>query len=127
MKMRFASILLTLIGVLAMGAAAQAQSGSKTIVNLPFEFVAGGQTLPAGTYTLTPVSDYVFDGIILRSYENHVSVIVHPIEIEKASAVKSKVSFQRVGEQHFLNRIQTLDTVYNFPVSPAALSQAATE
>ena len=80
MKMRFASILLTLIGVLAMGAAAQAQSGSKTIVNLPFEFVAAGQTLPAGTYTLTPVSDYVFDGIILRSYENHVSVIVHPIE-----------------------------------------------
>ena len=127
MKLRFASILLTLIGVLGMGAAAQAQSGSKTIVNLPFEFVAGGQTLPAGTYTLTPVSDYVFDGIILRSYENHVSVIVHPIEIEKASAVKSKVSFQRVGEQHFLNRIQTLDTVYNFPVSPAALSQAATE
>ena len=125
--MRFASILLTLIGVLAMGAAAQAQSGGKTIVNLPFEFVASGQTLPAGTYTLTPVSDYVFDGIILRSYENHVSVIVHPVEIEKASAEKSKVSFQQVGEQHFLNRIQTLDTVYNFPVSRAALPQAAME
>lgn len=127
MKMKFASILLTLVGALAMGAAAQAQSGSKIIVNLPFEFVAGGQTLPAGTYTLTPVSDDAFDGLILSSYDNHTSMIVHPIEIEKASAIKSKVSFQQVREQHFLNRIQTQDTVYNFPVSRAAISQAATE
>jgi hypothetical protein len=127
MKMRFASILLTLIGILAMGAAAQAQSGRKIIVNLPFDFVAGGQTLPAGNYTLIPVSDYDADGLILSSYDNHVSVIVHPIEIEKASAAKSNVSFQRVGEQHFLNRIQTPDTVYNLPVSRAAHSQAAAE
>ena len=124
MKRKYASILLTLIGVLGLGVAAQAQTG-KVVVDLPFEFVASGKTLPAGTYTLSPVSDNAVDGLILSSYENHISLIVHPIETEKATAEKATVSFQQVGEQRFLNRIQTENTVYNIPVSSAAASQAA--
>jgi hypothetical protein len=125
MKKRFASILLTLIGVLGLGMVAKANSRSEIAVTLPFEFVAGGKTLPAGTYTLRDVSDDPADGLILNSYENRASVIVHPIEIEKASANKSIVSFQRVGEQLFLDRIQTADTVYNIPVPRAAILLAA--
>lgn len=127
MKMRFAGILLTLIGALAMGGAAQAQSGSKIVVNLPFEFVANGKTLPAGTYTVSRVTDNVFGGLILSNYDNHASVIVNPIEVKEARATKSEVRFEQVGDQLFLNRIQTQSTVYRFPVSRAASSQAATE
>ena len=124
MKRKYASILLTLIGVLGLGVAAQAQTG-KVVVDLPFEFVASGKTLPAGTYTLSPVSDNAVDGLILSSYENHISLIVRPIETEKVAAEKPTVSFQQVGEQRFLNRIQTENTVYNLPVSRVAASQAA--
>ncbi len=130
MKKKHASILLALIGVLGLGMAAQANSRAAATVTLPFEFVASGKTLPAGTYTLRAVSDDPTEGLILSSYENHVSVVVHPIEIEKATpektnAEKSSVSFQRVGEQHFLDRIQTTDTVYNLPVPRAAVLLAA--
>jgi hypothetical protein len=126
MNKRFASILLRLIGVLGLGMAAQANSRSEIAVTLPFEFVASGKTLPAGTYTLRAVSDNPADGLILNSYENRASVIVYPTEIEKASANKSNVSFQRVGEQLFLDRIQTADTVYNILVPREAILLAAT-
>lgn len=125
MKKRYASILLALIGVLGLGAAARANSRGAVTVTLPFEFVASGKTLPAGTYTLRAVSDYPAGGLILSSYENHASVIVHPIETEEAQAKNPSVSFQQVGEQHFLDRIQTTDIAYNFPVSRAAILLAA--
>jgi hypothetical protein len=125
MKTKSASILLTLIGVLGLGMAAQANSRSEIAVTFPFEFVASGKTLPAGTYALRAVSDNPADGLILNSYENRAGVIVHPIEIERVSANKSNVSFQRVGEQLFLDRIQTADTVYNIPVPRAAILLAA--
>jgi hypothetical protein len=124
MKKRFASIFLTLIGILALGMGARANSQNEIVV-LPFEFVASGKTLPAGTYTLTPVSDYPKDGLVLSNVETHASVIIHPIETEEATAQKPSASFERVGERRFLNRIQTENTVYNIPVSRAVALQAA--
>jgi len=130
MKKKYAGILLALIGVLGLSTAVQANNRAAATVTLPFEFVANGKTLPAGTYTITTLSDDPTEGLILSSYENHVSVVVHPIETEKAipektNAEKSSVSFQRVGEQRFLDRIQTTDTVYNLPVPRAATLMAA--
>jgi hypothetical protein len=128
MKKICASLLLTLIGALGLGLAAQAQTQTRTetVVTLPFEFVASDKTLPAGRYTLRPVSDDPADGLILNNFEHHASVIVHPIETEKTPSAKSNVGFQRVGDQLFLDRIQTSDTVYNLPLSPAAVLLAAT-
>ena len=128
MKKICASFLLTLIGALGLGLAAQAQTQTRTetVVTLPFEFVASDKTLPAGKYTLRPVSDDPADGLILNNFEHHASVIVHPIETEKTPSAKSNVGFQRVGDQLFLDRIQTSDTVYNLPLSRAAVLLAAT-
>ena len=125
MKKKYASILLTLICLLGLGVAAKAQIRGEIIVTLPFEFVVSGKTLPAGTYTLSRFSDDKFDGLILSNYENRTSVFVHPIEVESAHADKPNVSFERVGEQHFLTRIQTANDVYNIPVSRSLIMEAA--
>ncbi len=125
MKKRLAGVSLALIGVLGLGMAARANSRGAVTVTLPFEFVASGKTLPAGTYTLRAVSQDPAEGLILNNYENHVSVIVHPIETEEAQAQKPTVSFELVGEQRFLDRIQTTDTVYNLSVPRAAILLAA--
>ena len=121
MKKEYASILLALAGVLGLAGAAQANIRHDIVVTLPFEFVAGGKTLTAGTYTVNPVSNDAHDGVILTSRENLTSVILHPIETEISNAEKPSVSFQRVGEQHFLTGIETNETVYSFPVSRAAI------
>jgi hypothetical protein len=66
-----------------------------------------------------------FDGLILASYDKHTSVFVRPSEIESASPDKPQVSFQRVGDHHFLSTIQTTWDVYHFPVSCSVIMEAA--
>jgi hypothetical protein len=122
---KYASILFTLICLLGVGVAAQAQIRSEIVVTLPFEFVISGKTLPAGTYTVSRFSDDKNDGVILSNRESGKSVFVHPIETEDTSADKTQVSFERVGELHFLTRIQTSHDVYNIPVSRSEILEAA--
>jgi hypothetical protein len=125
MKMKFASLLLTLICLLGLSATAKADIRGQIRVTLPFEFVVDGETLPAGTYTLSTFSDDKFDGLILSDRNHRVSVFVHPIEIAGASADKPQVSFRRVGGQLFLTRIQTAYDVYNIPVPRSVIVQFA--
>jgi len=82
-------------------------------------------TLPAGTYTVKRFSQQPFDTLMLTSDNKRTSVFIHPAEMEDASDEKPKVSFHRVGEQHFLSAIETADYVYNFTVSRSLLLEAA--
>jgi hypothetical protein len=125
MKKKYASILLTLICVLGLGVAAEAQYRGEVVVTIPFEFVAGGKTLPAGMYRVSRISQDKSVGLVFSSYENRSNVIVHPVEIESARSDKPGVSFERAGEQHFLSRIQTANDVYNIPVSRSEIREAA--
>lgn len=125
MKKKYASILAAIICFLGLGVAAKAEIRHEIVVTLPFEFVVGAKTLPAGTYRVSRLSDDRFEGLILSSYENRISVFVHAVEIESASADKPHLSFERVGQQHFLSRIQTTDDVYNLPVSHSLMTEAA--
>src|SRR5258708_20732815 len=85
MKKKYANILLTLICLLGLGVAAEAQIRGEIIVTLPFEFVVSGKTLPAGTYTLSRFSDDKFDGLIPSSHENRPGLFVHPIATASAT------------------------------------------
>lgn len=125
MKKNYASLLLTLICLLGLGATAQAQIRGDIVVTLPFEFVVGGKILPAGTYTLSRFSGDRLDGLLLFNRENRTSIFLHPVEIESASANKPQVSFERVGEQRFLTRIQTTNYVYNIDVPSSVIMEAA--
>jgi hypothetical protein len=123
MKKHYPKIFLALVGFAGFGAAAQAQSHQEVVVTLPFDFVASGKTLPAGTYTVSRISDNNFD-LILSNQAKHVSVLVHPIDVEDARADKPGVSFERVGESRLLSQIETADYVYNIPVSGKAIAIA---
>ena len=125
MKMKFASVLLTFICLLGLSAAARADIRGQIRVTLPFEFVVDGETLPAGTYTLSTFSDDKFAGLILSNHAHRMAVFVHPVEIEDASADKPQVSFRRVGGRLFLTRIQTAYDVYNIPVPRSVMMQYA--
>ena len=125
MKRKFTVILLALIGFLGMSSVAAAQIRGEIRVTLPFEFVVDGKTLPAGTYTVSRFANDKYEGLILANYESRTSVFIHPVEIESASADKPQVSFERVGEQHFLSRIRTSHDVYNIPVFRSVILEAA--
>jgi hypothetical protein len=122
---KFVRILTAVTFLLGLSAAAKAESGTGIVVTLPFEFVVDGKTLPAGTYTAIRLSEARFGGLKLTSVANSTSVFVLPNEVENTSTYKPQVSFQKVGEQHFLSAIQTADEVYNISVPRSVILEAA--
>jgi hypothetical protein len=110
----------TLAGImflLGLGAAANAETQPVITVNMPFAFVAGKTTLPAGAYVVKRISDQPFDVLMITNRDKGTSVLLNPVEMEDASTYKPNVSLRLVGEQHSISRIQTADYVYNFHVS----------
>jgi hypothetical protein len=111
--------------LLGLGVAANAETrGVQVSVELPFKFVAGGRTLPAGAYTVKRNSDQPFGILLITSRDTGTSVFVNPSEMEDASDYKPNLTFDKVGDQHFLSAIQTENYVYTFPV-PRSVTLAA--
>lgn len=59
-------------------------------MNVPFEFVAGGTTLPAGTYTFGRLSLDAYSGIEISSYGH--GALVLPIAVDGTPAGQPKLS-----------------------------------
>ena len=111
---KYTRILVATTFLLGLGVAANAETRDAVNVTLPFKFVAGKTTLPAGTYIVNRISDQPFSVLMITSHDKGTSVFVNPIEMEDASAYKPNVSFRKVGEQYLLSGIQTADYIYNF-------------
>jgi hypothetical protein len=56
MKKQYLTVLLAVIGLFVLGAVGHAQEEGKVVAKIPCEFVAGGKTLPAATYSITRIS-----------------------------------------------------------------------
>jgi hypothetical protein len=122
---KYTRIIVALTFLLGLGVGANAQTQPVANVTLPFKFVVGKTTLPAGKYIVKCISAQPFDVLMITSYDKGTSVFVNPIEMENASAYNPNLSFRMVGEQHYLSRIQTADYVYNFHLPRSATMAAA--
>ena len=125
MKKQYLRILMAVVGFAGLGATAKAQDLDQVVVTIPFEFVAAGKTLPAGTYRTNRISNDKFAGLILSSVENHVSVILHPTKVESTHEDNAKASFQETGDQRFLSAIETGDNIFTIPEPSVATQQAS--
>jgi hypothetical protein len=124
MKTSYLTAVLTLICLPGLGISARAQDTEGVRVNVPFEFVAGGATLPAGTYTVGRRSLGGLSGIAISSYRNGAFVL--PIAVDGTPAEQPKLSFEYVGDKHFLREVDTPGGIYTFalPRAMVALAQA---
>ena len=126
MRKQSLRILIALIGVAGIGVAARGQSADQIVVTIPYAFVVAGTTLPAGTYRVGHLGDRVDkDALVLSSFENRASVIVLPTEVESSHTVKPQVSFEEVGGEHFLSKIETPDHSFTIAVSRSEILEAA--
>jgi len=127
MKKVYLRILVALVGFAGLGITAKAQAVDQIVVTIPFEFVAAGKTLPAGTYRVNRLTQDRLAGLIISSFENRASAIVLPAEVESAPNDKAQVSFETAGDEHFLSKIETADHTFTIPVSRAAILLASTK
>jgi hypothetical protein len=124
MKKSYFAAVLTLTCLLGIGISANAQDTEGVSVKVPFEFVAGGATLPAGTYTVGRISADASSGIAIRNYGHGAFAL--PMVVDGTPANAPKLSFERVGDKYFLTEADTPGGIYTFalPRAMVALAQA---
>jgi hypothetical protein len=119
MKKSYLTAVLMLTCVLSVGVSARAQDVDAVVVKVPFEFVAGGATLPAGEYRVSRVNPGTNRELAIRGY-NKGSAFLLPLAFDDgpAAANQPAVSFGHVGDKYFLNKIKTSGGVYTMPAPP---------
>jgi len=125
MRKNYLRFLIALIGVAGLGVAAKGQAVDQIVVNIPYEFVVDGKTLPPGTYRVNRLSDIHPEVLILSSFDGRAGLMVRSTEVESTGADKPEVSFEQIDGQHFLSKIETADHVFTIPVSRSEILEAA--
>jgi hypothetical protein len=108
---------ITVFGVALTIVPAHAQSGSRVLANIPFDFAVGNTTLEAGSYTVEQLQS----GIIAFSSEDekeHQFVLSFPGDSDKQSQEPHLV-FIRYGSEAFLKRVflSSSDDCHELPES----------
>jgi hypothetical protein len=112
----YARVLSAFFAAAAIAVAARAQAVDQLIVKIPYEFVAAGKTLPAGTYTVRRINDRDINELSLTSFENRTGVLLSSTVVEPNSDDKQVLTFEVVGDQHILSKIETADHVFTLYV-----------
>ena len=116
MNKSYVTALFMLTCLLGVGVSARAQDADAVVVSVPFEFVAGGATLPAGEYRVSRVNPGLNRDLAIRSY-NKGNAFLLPLAFDDDFANQPALSFEHVGGKYFLSKIKTLDGVYTMPTS----------
>ncbi len=122
MNKSYLTAVLTLTCLLGLGVSAHAQDTEGVRVKVPFEFVAGGTTLPAGTYTVGRLLVDAYSGIEISGRGNGAFVL--PIAVDGTSAGQPKLSFEEVGGKYFLSKADTPGGIYTFALPRAIVALA---
>jgi hypothetical protein len=90
-------------GLLAVVSGVKAQSPTRVVANVPFNFVANDQAYESGKYTLSQEGT---PAIVIHDEDTSDSKITLTHNITKMKpAEKSVLVFHRVGDQYFLSQI----------------------
>jgi hypothetical protein len=125
MKMSYVRILSACFGLAAFAVAGRAQAEDQVTVNIPYDFVVTGKTLPAGNYSVRRISTSNINELSLSSFENKTGVLLLSSEVISTNENKPTLTFQFDGSQHTLSKIETADHIFSIPVSNKPAVQVA--
>jgi len=125
MKRNLLRGLLVSLFAVGLSAAAHAHEPDRLIVDIPYDFVLNGTSLPAGKYK---VERYDFSDVrmlVLVDAERNKPLLTFAGELSGAYPTHPSVTLQRVGDQRFLTQIRTAEHVFELPQMKAAFKAAA--
>jgi hypothetical protein len=117
---KYSIVAVTLLFCCGIALTAHAQEEGKVVVTVPFEFIAGSKTLPAGTYTIGRLSLDTRSPLVISSRTN--GSVVLPGAFDGTPADNSRLSFEHVGETYLLSEVATEIGTYTIVTGPAAAS-----
>ena len=98
-------------------AAATAGETDRLVVDVPYDFVVDGKTLPAGRYDVKRVNDSDLRILSISSLENHAFVVTISNSVDNPAKFHPGLTLLETGDQRILTKIQTGEHVFNIPVS----------
>jgi hypothetical protein len=91
-----------------LAATSYAQSARRTVILIPFDFVAGSEVLPAGAYKVEPVRRDSYTAWEIRSTTGRAGAVVMTSAIGGGAAVEeagSRLVFQKYAETYVLAEV----------------------
>ena len=86
-----------------------AQSERSKITNIPFDFMVGEKTLPAGEYTVAPNRSDSLNVWLVQSRDGHFNALFTTGSVRASETQeKTKFVFHKYGDQYFLSQIWTI-------------------
>lgn len=90
-------------------ASVQAQTERNEVTNIPFKFIVGQNTLPAGEYRVESRTKYSDTVWLIQSTDSHASAVVITTPVRaNATQEESKLIFHRYGDLYFLTQVWTV-------------------
>jgi hypothetical protein len=96
---------------------ASAQLESRTTVDIPFAFVVGSKSMPAGVYSVERRTQKV---LTLRSADGKDAAMLQTVLVDNGSAVKrGRLIFNKYGDEYFLSTVvpSFSDTAFRIPAT----------
>jgi hypothetical protein len=120
MKKQISRALLGLAAALALAVAANAQVSGAVVINVPFDFVAGGKQLPAGRYTVSRMRSDSETSLLIRREDGRAAAIVLTHR-GGGSPRAAALVFRQHGESYFLAEVSMpgTDSVRELPKAGA--------
>lgn len=107
--MKISSIVAVLVSLAGFLVPARAQE-AKVIVTLPFEFVVGTQTLPAGKYIVSRTSSLSNTALLVSNHDHGAFFL--PTAFDSTQFGNASLSFDGIGDEHVLSQIKTPTGTY---------------
>ena len=105
-KQVFGAIALSSLLVILFSGESYGQAGSRVIANIPFAFIAGNKTLPAGEYTIDRPNDNEPGLLLIRGVDRNVALFVNAQNTEaRHTPQKTELVFNEIGDKYFLSKI----------------------
>jgi len=125
MKKLHVIALLVFTCLLGLRVGARAQDVDGVLVTVPFDFVAGRATLPAGQYRISRVNPGVNRELVIHSYGNGGAFVL-PVAFDEVITDQTTLSFEHIGSRYFLSKIKTPGGVYSMktPLQRIVVAQA---
>ena len=101
----YSVVSIALLCLCGMAVSAHAQEEGTVVANVPFDFIAGGKTLPAGKYTVRRTSFDTTSALIITDRKH--SAFLLAANFDDAAADNFKISFEHVGDTYLLSKVAT--------------------
>ena len=96
--------ILVLLAALVASTAAASSSSRSVVIQIPFDFIIAGKTLPAGQYIVTRSTVASSEGLSLKGIDRDTGVFVLTATLNSNEKQRdSKLVFHRYHDQYFLS------------------------